>query len=472
MTGYTMSANQTVTVNGTSVTGINFTATAQTKPSSNVFTTAMLSGTTYYFSVSSVEGGSFIFNSNGTFSGIDNNTSDGTSTGSGTWSVNSSGQLVMTYTSASGSNMTAGEIDTFTLTSSTSSALTASLSYTNPSNFSDSGSGTITFTTSTTFSQSDLTGTWNLLHFATGPDVTSGNYHGWEMVNATVDSAGNVTINSALDSTGSTSTSIGGSVNWSVNSDGTINETGSASFNSGALKMSSNKTIIIGVASNGADRLMRIAVKQNGTTFSSADFTGPISFVGCDIDSGPDNDVTFMNGNITNGSATITNTVSPTGNTATVKTQLLPLISSTGVISTANSCAIVTPDKKLMFKVNTWGTNSYDLAVVSFLGQSYTQSDLAGNMTGFAIAGPALPLWQYITYNVSGSLATATSNLYSDGTTNLSGENISGISISSSGLITVSSNSTANGFMSYDKSLIVIDSQWDTNQYGLGLKLK
>jgi len=456
MAGYTMSANQAVSVTSTSVTGINFTATAT--PSNNVFTTAMISGKTYNYSDTQGNSGTPTFNANGNYT-----VSNGDS---GTWNINSSGQLILVEAS--------GGTDTLTLTANTGTVITASDLFTH----SDGThlTYTVTLTTvaasTTTFSQADLTGTWNFLNFATGPDVTSGNYYGWKSGNATVDSAGNVTINSALDSTGSTSTNINGAIKWSANSDGTINETGTASFDSSRLKMSSNKTIIIGVASNGADRLMRIAVKQNGTTFSSADFAGPIQFVGCDIDSGPDNDVTFMNGNITNGSATITSTVSPTGNTATVKAQLLPLISSTGVISTPNSCAILTPDKKLMFKVTTWGTNSYDLSVSSFQGQSFTQSDLAGNMTAFSIAGPASPLWQYITYNVSGSLATATSNLYSDGSTSLTGENVSGISISSSGLITASSNTTANGFMSYDKKLIVIDSQWDTNQFGLALMLK
>ena len=54
----------------------------------------------------------------------------------------------------------------------------------------------------TGFSQADLTGTWNFIRFAAGPDVTSGNEPGWMRGNATVAANGTVTVNSILDSSG------------------------------------------------------------------------------------------------------------------------------------------------------------------------------------------------------------------------------------------------------------------------------
>jgi hypothetical protein len=103
MAGYTMSASQQVTVSGTNVSGITFTATAASTPSSNVFTTAMISGKTFIIALSNGQTNIGICNPNGT---VENS--------SATWSINSSGQLVVQgYASSNNPN----DVGTFTLNS-------------------------------------------------------------------------------------------------------------------------------------------------------------------------------------------------------------------------------------------------------------------------------------------------------------------------------------------------------------------
>lgn len=103
----------------------------------NVFTTAMVSGKNFDF-VSSDSSGSITFNADLTLSATHSAASGGGTTG-GTWSINSSGQLINTFTADGGTY-------TSTLTSATATSISVNQTWTKPSG---DGSGTMTFNTPT-----------------------------------------------------------------------------------------------------------------------------------------------------------------------------------------------------------------------------------------------------------------------------------------------------------------------------------
>lgn len=107
--------NITVTEGQTSDTG------TVTLTPLNVFTTAMLSGRTLSFNTSEPESGSITYNIDGTFSRTSYTFAKTTT---GTWSINSSGQLLL--------NDSDSTVSTVTLTNSSSTAMTASVNVSRP----------------------------------------------------------------------------------------------------------------------------------------------------------------------------------------------------------------------------------------------------------------------------------------------------------------------------------------------------
>lgn len=171
--GVTFDANSGV-LSGTPATGSNGTYSVTFTATSNdinatqkftltvnapapVFTSEMISGKTFTYSMTYLMAnitGTDTFNADNTIT----STKSSGSTSSGTWAINSAGQLVVTYT---------GITETLTLISATSTTLTAS--YSDPS-----ASGTMTLTigspaTGGSYSNTSLAGVW-LLMSAAGND--------------------------------------------------------------------------------------------------------------------------------------------------------------------------------------------------------------------------------------------------------------------------------------------------------------
>lgn len=330
-----------------------------------------------------------------------------------------------------------------------------------------------------TYSQSDLTGTWNMIIFRTGPDVISGITKGWVYVNATVDGSGNVTINTLLDSAGTTNTDIGGTINWALNASGLVTETGSAAFTSGKMKMSTDKKLVIGVASdveNSVNPLFRVAVKQDGTTFSNSDLAGPANWVSCAINSGIDQSWLFMQGTLSNGVSTQTSIIGPNGpHTLDTATTTLT-IGANGVAHDSGNTGvwIFTPNKKMGFFVKNSDVNVYTFGVWSNLGQTYSLLDLNGAYTRFDVANDTPYIWEYEagSLNAATNSVTSSSFLDSNGSTALSGARDATLVVTSTGLVTQGKNSSVNGFVSYDKRLMVMTSTWDPGIYSLSLILR
>lgn len=300
------------------------------------------------------------------------------------------------------------------------------------------------------------------MNFYTGPDVAAGYLPGWEIGTSSVASNGSVTITSLLDSSGGTSSTalLGGTLNEAISANGTITESGPA-FSGGTMKMSSNKQLVVGVTSLGNNRLLRIWVKQTGS-FSNADLTGPFNYVSSRINSGTSTNWAFEQGTISSGIQTSTSLLYPTG----PATPLAPggpiQTDANGILTyqgSPNWHGIMTPDKKLIFRVNTIGTNNYSFGVISILGQTFSQGDVMGLYTELAIDNS--PVWEYSTgFMFPNGVISATTFLDSTGNTSLASGSGTGLTISPSGLICISSNTSTNGFMSYNKNLVVFTSTW------------
>ncbi len=353
--------------------------------------------------------------------------------------------------------------------------------------------GRLVGTASSTFSQADLTGNWNFVHFYTGPGVAAGTRPGWVSGTSAVAANGDVTITSMTYGNKPTnptspidvpaadiSTFIGGNLNWAIDATGKITETGTAAFATSTtpapLQISSNKQIVVGVASVGADRVLRVAVKQG--TFSSADFVAG-SFVESQILSGNFTEWVFARGTTgSTGNVTYTsNLVAPsrTGYSGPFGTSK---ISSTGLATNTAVPAwrgIMTPDKKMIFGVGNspFAGNGYLFNVISMNGQTFTQADLAGNWRNFAVANETTPVWHSTTDAISSAgLRSVSSYLDSNGSTSTTGQGGETVLLDSTGLLTVAADSSVHGFMSADKKLAIVTSTWSSGVYGINLLVR
>lgn len=329
---------------------------------------------------------------------------------------------------------------------------------------------------STVFSQADLTGTWNVIQFHTGPDVSIGTTPGWMTGNATISSTGDITFNSILRSDGPGS--VTGTMNWTVDSTGRISETGTAAFAlAPPLQMSSNKQIVVGVASSSQNRILRVAVKQVGT-FSNADITGPANFVSSDINSGIFTDWDFTQGTIdANSLVTQTSSIDPNGSNTvgSIGTLQIDSVGKVAMLGLPNFHGIMTPDKKLIFAVNTstQAANGYGFVVISIEGQTFTQADLAGTWTVFSVANDNPFVWEYTNALFSNTgLISVTSYLNSSGDNSTAGQGGNTLNIGPTGLITEVQDASVHGFQSADKKLSVVTSTWSPGVFSMNLFVK
>ncbi|GFO57294.1 hypothetical protein GMSM_43010 [Geomonas sp. Red276] len=334
-------------------------------------------------------------------------------------------------------------------------------------------------TTGAAFTQADLTGTWNLIHFYTGADVVNSLAPGWVIVKATVASNGAVTINSYLDSVGNTDVNIvGGTINWTIDGTGSITESGTAAFTQAPkLQMSSNKAVAVGVATDGNAKLMRVAVKQTGS-FSNADLTGPLSYTSCELGSGTDNYYAFVTGSLdSTRQLLVANKIETVPNYGPPSSGVYLDVASNGAVSvpgSPNFHGFLTPDKSMMFFVGTSGnTNGYMFGVASIGSQSFSSADLVGNYVGYGLANEPTPVWERdVAYLDASGNFTPSAVLDSTGNTSLSGSSATGMTIGSTGLISQTSDASTHGFLSRDKKVVILNSTWDPGAYAIAIFLK
>jgi hypothetical protein len=312
------------------------------------------------------------------------------------------------------------------------------------------------------FAQADLTGTWNIINFRAGPDVTAGSAQGWQIVNVTIDAAGAITINTYLDNFGTTTVPTG-TWNWIITTPGAsglITESGALAFVTPHLVLASNKRIVTGTSSFGNGDLIRVAVKQvGGISFSNTDLTGPAGFNFNELHSGSDSTWAYGAGTIGNASqvATVTSLTTPTG-PGTVPAPTTFSVTATGLVASSSNATfhgVMTPDKKVIFAVETNGS-VFTFRVIQIAGQTFALSDLAGTWFSHKLVSSSLtPLWEHSTKTITAlGVATTTDLLDSTGSTTNSASVT--FAMTAAGVITVPADATTHGFMSFNKDLAVI----------------
>jgi hypothetical protein len=218
--------------------------------------------------------------------------------------------------------------------------------------------------------------------------------------------------------------------------------------------------LVIGTDSRdtGQTKVLRVSRKRTGTVFTSADLANK-TFTFHSLNSGTGTDNSWLYGaGTTDGSglSTFTSMIGPFG----------PEIPGSGGTSSVSSAGIVTipdrptwyglmtDDKKVIFVIQSSGTNAYGFSVLTFTGQTYTQSDLAGTWNFTTIRNTlANPYWSYgVTSIDAAGIGTYLS--FTDSAGGAIPADYTRV-LSSSGVVTDPLNGTAHGQLSYNKDMSV-----------------
>ena len=232
-----------------------------------------------------------------------------------------------------------------------------------------------------TFSQGDLTGTWNVQVILTGAKP------GWYRYTAVVDGAGNVTISSPSSSSGSPIPTVPA---WSItpgtgfdNTTGVVTETGTGRNTTFQAKMSSNKYLMVGNSTYGPGTFAEhIFLKRSGATYTDADLANKTIaynriFTGAsktwEIASGSinaSNQLTLTSKQDSSGVLT-----PPPANFAEIH------VDSAGIVTIGNESnfiGMMSVDKKVIAGTSTDDDGKYSLRIIQLRGQTYTSEDLVG----------------------------------------------------------------------------------------------
>ena len=310
---------------------------------------------------------------------------------------------------------------------------------------------------SPTFSQGDLTGTWNV------QVLLAGTTPGWYRFTAAVDGDGNVTISNPSSSSGVVIPAI---PKWSItpgtgldNTAGVVIETGAGAKPTFHAKMSSSKMMMVGTSTYGTGTYaLHFCMKLTGVLYSDADLANK-TFEYNRIYTGASKIWEIGSGSINaSNQVTITSIRDSNGVQDTPPANFTTFsVNSTGVVTIAiepNFVGIMSHDKQIIVGVTTDSSGKYSLRIFQMRGQTYTQEDLAGTYIVRAFrTGPAG--WAYATFNTNNTGTTTCLQFLGE-----DGNNVCiapyNISISSTGNVTVPNPDEAGGLMSFGKDMVVI----------------
>jgi hypothetical protein len=341
------------------------------------------------------------------------------------------------------------------------------------------------------FSQADLAGTWNIIIFASGPEVSAvpQTQPGWTRGAVTVDTSGLLTFTALTANApfGSIPLPAPGAAIWTMdaNGNGVVTSGGAGGGLLGMQGfMAANKQVIVGTLSVTANsRAMVIAVKQaTGVTFSSTDVTGPMSFTSHLLRSGASTDWDFFTGTIDSSSqVTFTSYITITGPVVPLPVTNVGTITnnSTGLVhllSEPTFEGVMTPDKKVIFATftdtdTTTGANIYHLDVIMLGGQTFAMSDLAGFWRYQTLASSLTPLWEFGIFSIAGTgIGTQLSLTDSNGNTTVPPS--FAFTINASGNVANPADPSLFGTMAFNKQMIVSTNTRSAGVFGLSIALK
>lgn len=330
------------------------------------------------------------------------------------------------------------------------------------------------------FAKADLVGTWNIVMFATGPEVRAGTQPGWTRGTATVDALGHLTFTSLATNTGNvTPLPTPGAVIWSIDANGVV----SAGGVSGGLVgshgiMAANKQMIVGTVTVAANsRAIGVAVKQvPGVPFTSADVIGPASFAMHMLHSGASTVWESGAGTINSSSQiTITSDFSPAGPvTPAIPNSASISITSAGLVHLSSDPTFegaMTPDKKVVIATSTDTSGTipvYTLNIIMLTGQTFAMADLAGIWRYQTLSSS---LWEYGKYSIA-STGVATQLSKTDSNGNTTPGNTITVTVDPAGTIASPTEPTLHGTMSFNKQMIVTTVTRGVGAYDIAVALK
>lgn len=316
------------------------------------------------------------------------------------------------------------------------------------------------------FSQADLAGTWDVIEFDTGSDFA------WQRANVTVDGSGNINLNYGTDSFGNTWSGPPANMftKWVINGSGTIREYDTSSppdiLNPSMYgNLASNKTLAVATDNDANAYVLRVVRKRvSSVTYGDGDINNK-TFVLHQLDNGADNVWRYGYGRIGgSGNVTIDNVTSPSGldpgypqtNVDTIH------VDPAGIVTNADNTfyGMLTVDKSTLFGLITEPSNpnpTNRFIVIQFLGQTYTQADLAGTWRWNVLLGSDTPGWVKGSWTIDATgAATYDSSTYLTNT----GSTVpptapETLTISPDGIITNSQPVLYHGMLSSGKDLWV-----------------
>jgi|GEM_PF-1870066 len=337
--------------------------------------------------------------------------------------------------------------------------------------------------TALTYSQADMQGTWMMREVVATKNMgITSSWAGWGHGILTLDANGSGGFSGMIKSDGSTDAPS--SVSMLINSSGIITVDGD--FHG---FMSSDKSAVYLTMTDGGGgyALGILQKKATGITYSNPDLQGTwqIHSLTASNPSSPNQYADWMHGTIILD-ATGTGTATFVNKNGTKSQNLAVSISSEGIVTMSGTDfeGFMSADKKsIAITMTDGGSEGYDFMVMQKVisGTSYSTSDLQGNWQThlLTINNPSV----YSLNQQSGwSHGTITLNANGEGNTNFinsnnnnsnnnqSDDNIS-LSISSDGLVTTSGKDI-HGFMSADKSSILMTMTEDNGGYTLAVMQK
>ena len=322
------------------------------------------------------------------------------------------------------------------------------------------------------FTQADLTGTWKVNMLRTSSDNTG---NGWLRATGTANASGSITVSSFEDSTGDTTLPPAGSMQWTIDGNGVVSESGVNGDDNVHMTMTSNKNFIAGTGGNGHHALRIIQKVVSGTSYSNADLASK-SFVIHSLMVGADNTWHRQDGTTdASRNVSMSNDIGPSGDQGGATNQGIISVNSSGTVTIdtlPGYKGFLSADKKTIvgtFTETDAGRTYYQLMIIQISGQTYAASDLVGTWSSHMLAVGTANFWAHGPLTVaSGGGVTGSPWVDSfGGTTSAPAVTAS---ISSSGTVTLTDPSFQfHGTMSYDKKFTVVTQTNDTGIYSLSI---
>ena len=317
------------------------------------------------------------------------------------------------------------------------------------------------------FSQADLTGTWNMRLLST----TSG-YGYWFRGIATIASDGSMSAMSCLGSDGGT-TCPTGSVMTINSTTGVITMTLNGNPTDFHGTMTSNKNFVAATKTGGEDSELLIMQKVvPGTTYNAADIQSK-SFVYHSLSVGTSNGWEYAVGSTDEtGEVTISSetnvwngTTTPGDIGGTISVDGSGVVTMSAGVGMDNFQGFLSDDKKtIVGTVTETGKTNYRLMIFQITGRTYTAGTFpAGSSVAHTLATSDSygAFWLHYTSTVDSSGVMN----FSDWVSSNSGvtaptSTMTGRYIDASGTVTIDGNPTYHGQVSDDKTFVVGTRQW------------